>query len=45
MNSNILQDNINQLSLLAAAIIALLTIFVAGKYIQQMKTYKLTGGL
>ena len=45
MNSNILQDNINQLSLLAAVIIFFLTVFVAGKYIKQMKTDKSTGEL
>jgi len=45
MNNNILQDNINQLSLLAAVIIFFLTVFVAGKYIKQMKTDKSTGEL
>jgi len=45
MNSNILQDNINQLALLAAAIILLLTIFVVGKYIKQMKTARSEGQL
>ncbi|RUM46197.1 MAG: cytochrome C oxidase Cbb3 [Hydrogenimonas sp.] len=45
MNSNIFQDNINQLALLAAVIIFFLTVFVAGKYIKQMKTDKSTGEL
>ncbi len=45
MNNNILQDNINQLSLLAAVIIFFLTVFVAGKYIKQMKTDKSEGVL
>ncbi len=45
MNSNILQDNINQLALLAAVIIFFLTVFVAGKYIKQMKTERSEGEL
>ena len=45
MNSNILQDNINQLALVAAVIIVALTVYVAGKYIKQMKTEKSEGVL
>jgi len=43
--NNMFQDNINQLSLLAAAIILALTVWVAGKYIKQMKTDRSTGEL
>ena len=42
---NWLSDNVNQLSLLGAAAIILLTVFVAGKYIKQMKTDQATGEL
>ena len=42
---NWLSDNVNQLSLLGAAAIIILTVFVAGKYIRQMKTDRATGEL
>jgi cytochrome c oxidase cbb3-type subunit 3 len=42
---NWLSDNVNQLSLLGAAAIILITAFVAGKYIKQMKTDTSTGDL
>ncbi len=42
---NWLSDNVNQLSLLGAAVILILTVYVAGKYIKQMKTDKATGEL
>jgi len=42
---NWLNDNVNVLTLLGAAAILILTIFVAGKYIKQMKTDKSTGEL
>jgi cytochrome c oxidase cbb3-type subunit 3 len=42
---NWLNDNVNVLSLLGAAAILILTIFVAGKYIRQMKTDKSSGEL
>ena len=38
-------DNVNVLALIGAAVIILLTVFVAGKYIRQMKTDKSTGEL
>lgn len=40
-----LNDNVNQLSLLGAAAIILITAFVAGKYIKQMKDDTSTGEL
>jgi cytochrome c oxidase cbb3-type subunit 3 len=45
MNTNIFQDYVNQMALAAAAIILALTVYVAGKYIKQMKTDKSTGEL
>ena len=42
---NWLSDNVNQLALLGAAVILILTIYVAGKYIREMKTEKSTGEL
>ncbi|WP_024954122.1 cbb3-type cytochrome c oxidase N-terminal domain-containing protein [Sulfurospirillum arcachonense] len=42
---NWLNDNVNLLSLIGAAAIILITAFVAGKYIKQMKTDKSTGEL
>ncbi|ARU49627.1 cbb3-type cytochrome c oxidase N-terminal domain-containing protein [Sulfurospirillum diekertiae] len=42
---NWLNDNVNVLSLLGAAAILILTIFVVGKYIRQMKTDKSSGEL
>jgi cytochrome c oxidase cbb3-type subunit 3 len=42
---NWLSDNVNQLSLLGAAAIVLITAFVAGKYIKQMKNDTSTGEL
>ncbi|ATB70484.1 Cbb3-type cytochrome c oxidase subunit CcoP [Sulfurospirillum diekertiae] len=42
---NWLNDNVNVLSLLGAAAILILTIFVVGKYIRQMKTDKNSGEL
>jgi len=38
-------DNVNVLALIGAAAIIILTVFVAGKYIRQMKTDKSTGEL
>ena len=38
-------DNVNILALIGAAAIIILTVFVAGKYIRQMKTDKSTGDL
>ncbi len=38
-------DNINVLALIGAAVIIILTVLVAGKYIRQMKTDKSTGEL
>ena len=40
-----LSDSVNQLSLIGAATIILVTAFVAGKYIKQMKTDKSSGEL
>ncbi len=40
-----LSDYVNQLSLIGAAAIIILTVFVAGKYIRQMKTDTATGEL
>lgn len=42
---NWLNDNVNLLGLLGAAAIILITVFVVGKYIKQMKTDKSTGEL
>ena len=42
---NLSSDTVNQLSLLGAAVIVGLTVFVAGKYIKQMKTDTSTGEL
>lgn len=42
---NWLNDNVNLLALLGAAAIVIITVFVAGKYIRQMKTDKSTGEL
>ena len=42
---NWLSDNVNLLSLIGAAAIIIITAFVAGKYIKQMKTDKSTGEL
>ena len=42
---NWLNDNVNALSLLGAAAIIILTGFVVGKYVKQMKTDKSTGEL
>ena len=44
-NINLSSDTVNQLSLVGAAAIVILTVFVAGKYIRQMKTDKSTGEL
>ncbi|NPA73443.1 MAG: cytochrome C oxidase subunit III [Epsilonproteobacteria bacterium] len=38
-------DNVNILALIGAAVIIVMTVFVAGKYIRQMKTDKSTGEL
>ncbi len=38
-------DNVNVLALIGAAVIIIMTVFVAGKYIRQMKTDKSTGEL
>ncbi len=45
MKVNLTSDVVNQLSLLGAVVIVGLTIFVAGKYIKQMKTDTSTGEL
>jgi len=42
---NWLSDNINLLALIAAVVIVVLTVLIAGKYIKQMKTDKSTGEL
>ncbi len=42
---NWLSDNVNQLALVGAAAIIIITIFVVGKYVKQMKTDKSTGKL
>lgn len=42
---NWLNDNVNLLGLLGAAAIIVITVFVVGKYIKQMKTDKSTGEL
>lgn len=42
---NWLNDNVNALSLLGAAAILILTFFVVGKYMKQMKTDKASGEL
>ena len=42
---NLSTDTVNQLSLLGGAMIFILTIYVAGKYIRQMKTHKSEGEL
>ena len=42
---NWLNDNVNMLALIGAAAVILITVFVAGKYIKQMKTDKSTGVL
>jgi cytochrome c oxidase cbb3-type subunit 3 len=42
---NWLSDNVNLLGLIGAACVLAITIFVAGKYIRQMKTDKSTGEL
>ncbi len=42
---NWLNDNVNVLSLLGAAAIIILTVFVVGKYMKQMKTDKSSGEL
>ncbi|NOX15487.1 MAG: c-type cytochrome [Epsilonproteobacteria bacterium] len=42
---NWLNDNVNLLTLIGAAVIIILTVGVAGKYIKQMKTDKSTGEL
>jgi len=42
---NWLKDNVNALGLLGAAVIIILTVFVVGKYIKQMKTDTATGEL
>ncbi len=42
---NWLNDNINVLTLIGAAVIIILTVGIAGKYIKQMKTDKATGEL
>lgn len=44
-NINLSSDTVNQLSLLGAALIVLITVFVAGKYVRQMKTDTSTGEL
>ncbi len=43
--NNMFQDKINIMALIAAAVILVLTIYVAGKYIKQMKTAKSEGEL
>ncbi len=45
MKINLSSDTVNQLSLLGAAAIVILTVYVAGKYIKQMKTDTSTGEL
>ena len=45
MKINLSTDVVNQLSLVGAAVIIILTVFVAGKYIKQMKTDTATGEL
>ena len=45
MKINLSSDVVNQLSLVGAAAIIILTVFVAGKYIKQMKTDTATGEL
>jgi len=45
MKINLSTDAVNQLSLLGAAAIVILTVYVAGKYIRQMKTDTSTGEL
>ncbi len=45
MKINLSSDTVNQLSLLGAAAIVILTVYVAGKYIRQMKTETSTGEL
>lgn len=42
---NWLSDNVNLLSLIGAAAIIVLTVFVVGKYVRQMKTDKASGEL
>ena len=42
---NWLNDNVNQLALLGAAAILIITIFVAGKYVKQMKNDRSSGEL
>ena len=42
---NWLNDNVNALALLGAAAIIILSVFVVGKYLKQMKTDKSTGEL
>ena len=42
---NWLNDNVNALALLGAAVILILTFFVVGKYMKQMKTDKSSGEL
>jgi cytochrome c oxidase cbb3-type subunit 3 len=44
-NLNLSTDTVNQLSLVGAVAIVVLTVFVAGKYIKQMKTDTSTGEL
>ncbi len=44
-NINLSSDTVNQLSLVGAAAIIILTVFVVGKYIRQMKTDTSTGEL
>ncbi len=45
MKINLSSDTVNQLSLLGAVAIVVLTVYVAGKYIRQMKTDTSTGEL
>jgi len=45
MKINLSSDVVNQLSLVGAAAIIILTVYVAGKYIKQMKTETSTGEL
>lgn len=45
MKINLSSDTVNQLALLGAAAIIILTVYVAGKYIRQMKTETSTGEL
>ncbi|HHD83784.1 MAG TPA: cytochrome C oxidase Cbb3, partial [Campylobacteraceae bacterium] len=45
MKVNLSSDTVNQLALLGAAAIIILTVYVAGKYIRQMKTAESTGEL